>query len=440
MPSSTRTFLLVLAGTVLGATLTVAHTVLATEEQERASAQELPLEQLQTFTDVYSRIKEHYVESVDDKQLLEFAIRGMLNGLDPHSAYLNADEFKELKIGTEGEFGGLGIEVTMEDGFVKVVAPIDGTPAKRAGMKAGDLIVRLDDKPVKGMSLNDAVQIMRGEPGSSIQLTVVREGRDKPFQVKITRAVIEVQSVDSRMLDKDYGYLRISHFQTNTQQSVDEALRKLADESGDGLDGLVLDLRNNPGGVLSAAVSVSDTFLKDGLVVYTEGRIPNSRLSYSARPGDAIDGAPLVVLVNEGSASASEIVAGALQDHKRAVVIGHKTFGKGSVQTIQDLSNGGALKLTTARYYTPDGRSIQAQGIEPDIHTGTFKLTEVGEDGVGPLTEANLSQHLANPNGEDNGTDSADAGSESSGLAANDYELYVALNLLKGLNIFKAER
>jgi carboxyl-terminal processing protease len=433
MPSSTRTFLLVLAGTVLGATLTVAHTVLATDEQESASAQELPLEQLQTFTDVYSRIKEHYVESVDDKQLLEFAIRGMLNGLDPHSAYLNAAEFKELKIGTEGEFGGLGIEVTMEDGFVKVVAPIDGTPAKQAGMQAGDLIVRLDDKPVKGMSLNDAVQIMRGEPGSNIRLTVVREGRDKPFQVQITRAVIEVQSVDSRMLDDGYGYLRISHFQTNTQQAVDEALRKLADESGDGLDGLVLDLRNNPGGVLSAAVSVSDTFLKDGLVVYTEGRIANSRLSYSARPGDALNGAPLVVLVNEGSASASEIVAGALQDHKRAIVIGHRTFGKGSVQTIQDLSNGGALKLTTARYYTPEGRSIQAQGIEPDIHTGTFELTEVTKDDIGPLTEANLSQHLANPNGEANGDKPAD----TSKLAANDYELYVALNLLKGLNIFK---
>ena len=440
MPSSTRTLLLVLAGALLGATLTVAHTVLATRDDGRSVAEELPLEQLRTFTDVYSRIKENYVEPVEDDQLLEYAIRGMLSGLDPHSTYLNQDEFKELKIGTEGEFGGLGIEVTMEDGFVKVVAPIDGTPAKQAGVKAGDLIVRLDDRPVKGMTLNDAVQIMRGEPGTKIKLTIVREGRDQPLQVTITRAVIEVQSVDSRMLEDGYGYLRVSHFQTNTQDALDEALRRLQREAKEGLKGMVLDLRNNPGGVLSAAVSVSDTFLDDGLIVYTEGRVANSRLSYSARPGDALDGAPLVVLVNEGSASASEIVAGALQDHRRGVVIGHKTFGKGSVQTIQDLANGGALKLTTARYYTPDGRSIQAQGIDPDIHTGAFKLTEIGDEGLGPLTEASLSQHLANPDAAP--ADGASEGGEeaANGLATSDYELYVALNLLKGLNILQPRR
>jgi len=434
MSSLTRTFLLVLAGALLGGTLTVAHTVLATREDGSPATESLPLEQLRTFTDVYSRIKEHYVERVEDEKLLEYAIRGMLSGLDPHSAYLDEDEFNELKIGTEGEFGGLGIEVTMEDGFVKVVAPIDGTPAKRAGVKAGDLIVRLDDQPVKGMSLNDAVQIMRGEPGTSIRLTIVREGRDKPLQVSITRDVIEVQSVDSRTLEDGYAYLRVSHFQTNTQEALDQALQKLERETDGGLRGLVLDLRNNPGGVLSAAVSVSDTFLEDGLIVYTEGRIANSRLSYSARPGDAVDGAPIVVLVNEGSASASEIVAGALQDHKRAIVIGNRTFGKGSVQTIQDLANGGALKLTTARYYTPDGRSIQAQGIDPDIQTGTFKLTEVSDDGIGPLTEANLSQHLANPNGSDG---EGDKPATDNGLATDDYELYVALNVLKGLNILR---
>ncbi len=436
MPSSTRTILLVLAGTLLGATLTVAHTVIADRDEDSEAAERLPLEQLRTFTDVYSRIKENYVEEVEDEELLEFAIRGMLSGLDPHSSYLDEDEFNELKIGTEGEFGGLGIEVTMEDGFVKVVAPIDGTPAKQAGVEAGDLIVRLDDQPVKGMTLNDAVQIMRGEPGTKIKLTIVREGRDKPLQVTITRAVIEVQSVDSRMLDENYGYLRVSHFQTNTQEALDKALRNLESEAKDGLSGMVLDLRNNPGGVLSAAVSVSDSFLDDGLIVYTEGRVANSRLSYSARPGDALNGAPLVVLVNEGSASASEIVAGALQDHKRAIVIGHRTFGKGSVQTIQDLSSGGALKLTTARYFTPDGRSIQAQGIEPDIHTGSFKLTSLDESDIGPLTEANLSQHLLNPDGTlGEGQDQGEPGNDK--LATSDYELYVALNLLKGLNILR---
>jgi carboxyl-terminal processing protease len=396
---------------------------------------------------VFTRIKENYVEQIEDDQLLEYAIRGMLSGLDPHSAYLSQEEYKELQIGTQGEFGGLGIEVTMDDGFVKVVAPIDDTPASRAGIQAGDLIVRLDGQPVKGMSLNDAVQIMRGKPGTDIRLTIIREGRDQPLQVKITRAVIEVKSVDSRMLEPGYGYLRISHFQTNTQEAVDSALQELEQKTEDGLQGLVLDLRNNPGGVLSAAVSVSDTFLEQGLVVYTEGRSNDSRLRYSARPGDAIDGAPLVVLVNEGSASASEIVAGALQDHGRAVVVGKKTFGKGSVQTIQDLSAGGALKLTTARYYTPDGRSIQASGIEPDIRTGAYKLTAVSEEEVGPLTEADLAQHLANPEGEGgelggdaDGGDGDGDGDGGQGLTADDYELYVGLNLLKGLNILQARQ
>lgn len=438
MASSTRKLLLVLTGAVLGAALTLGHSVLAQQEEESRSAatEQLPLDQLRTFTDVFTRIKDNYVEEIDDEQLLDYAIRGMLEGLDPHSAYLNEQEFKELQIGTQGEFGGLGIEVTMDDGFVKVVAPIDDTPAKRAGVQAGDLIVRLDDKPVKGMSLNEAVQMMRGEPGSEIKLTIVREGRDQPLQVGITRAVIEVQSVDARMLEPGYGYLRVSHFQTNTQDAVDEALRSLKQDNDGDLKGLVLDLRNNPGGVLSAAVSVSDTFLEGGLVVYTEGRARDSELRYSARPGDAIDGSPLVVLVNEGSASASEIVAGALQDHGRAVVVGNETFGKGSVQTIQDLQTGGALKLTTARYYTPDGRSIQAAGIEPDVRTGAYKLTAVEQGGVGALSEADLAQHLANPEQQQGGEDAEDEGT----LATDDYELYVGLNLLKGLNILQAKR
>jgi carboxyl-terminal processing protease len=439
MPNTTRKLLLVLLGAVIGVTLTLGHAVLA-EDNNGKPAEELPLDQLRTFTDVYSRIKDNYVEEIEDEQLLEYAIEGMLNGLDPHSSYLNQEAFRELQIGTQGEFGGLGIEVTMEDGFVRVVAPIDGTPAARAGVQAGDLIVRLDDKPVKGMTLNDAVQKMRGEPGTDIDLMIVREGRDAPLNITITRDTIEVTSVDSRMLEPGYGYLRVSHFQTNTQEAVDKALRDLRKEAGNGLRGLVLDLRNNPGGVLSAAVSVSDTFLEDGLIVYTEGRVKDSRLRYNARPGDAIDGAPMIVLVNEGSASASEIVAGALQDHERALVVGKQTFGKGSVQTIQDLQNGGALKLTTARYYTPDGRSIQAEGIEPDIATGAYKLTSVDDEGMGALTEADLAQHLTNPNGEGepesaDGEGAEDAAGERD-LATDDYELYVGLNVLKALSIF----
>ena len=433
MAHPTRKLLLVLLGTVIGVTLTLGHAVLA-QNDNRSAAEELPLDQLRTFTDVYSRIKDNYVEEIDDDQLLEYAIEGMLNGLDPHSSYLNEEAFRELKIGTQGEFGGLGIEVTMEDGFVRVVAPIDGTPAARAGIQSGDLIVRLDDKPVKGMTLNDAVQKMRGEPGTDIGLMVVRDGEDKPLKITITRDTIEVTSVDSRMLEPGYGYLRVSHFQTNTQAAVDEAIRGLRDKAGNGLRGLVLDLRNNPGGVLSAAVSVSDTFLEDGLIVYTEGRVKDSKLRYSARPGDAIDGAPMIVLVNQGSASASEIVAGALQDHERALVVGRQSFGKGSVQTIQDLSNGGALKLTTARYYTPDGRSIQAEGIEPDIATGAYKLTSLDDDGVDALTEADLAQHLTNPNGESETAAEEDANGDEA-LATTDYELYVGLNVLKALSI-----
>jgi len=444
MAKATRPILLVVLGVLVGATLTLGQAVIA--ERDKASAvEELPLEQLRTFTDVYARIKDDYVEQVDDQQLLEYAIQGMLNGLDPHSSYLDKREFRELKIGTEGEFGGLGIEVTMEDGFVRVVAPIDNTPAKRAGVEAGDLIVRLNDQSVKGLSLGEAVKRMRGEPGTDIQLTIVRDGRDKPLQLSITRDTIEVKSVDSRMLAPGYGYLRVSHFQANTQPAVDAALNKLNSQRDGGLKGLVLDLRNNPGGVLSAAVSVSDTFLEDGQIVYTKGRVKESKLRYSAEAGDALDGAPLVVLVNEGAASASEIVAGALQDHERALIVGKKTFGKGSVQTIQDLSNGGALKLTTARYFTPDGRSIQAEGIVPDIKTGSYELTASKEEDVGPLAEADLAQHLQNrAQGEDGTSSGAEQDSaHQSGqgdrpgkpLATTDYELYVGLNLLKGLNV-----
>ncbi len=442
MHSRPRTLTLVLLGVVLGGALSIGQGVLATRDDP---AEALPLEDLRTFTDIFTRIKANYVEEIDDKELLEHAIRGMLSGLDPHSAYLSPDQFNELRIGTSGEFGGLGIEVGMEDGFVKVVAPIDDTPAQRAGMQSGDLIIRLDDQPVKGMTLSDAVKVMRGKPGTDIVLTVVRDGEDKPLKVTITRAVIQVSSVKQRMLDDGFGYLRISHFQTKTTQYLLDGIEQLREENGGDLRGLVLDLRNNPGGVLSAAVGVSDAFVEDGLIVYTDGREENAQLSYNASPGDVLDGAPIVVLVNGGSASASEIVAGALQDHQRAVIMGAKTFGKGSVQTIQDLPNGGAVKLTTARYFTPDGRSIQAEGIDPDIEVGRFKVARENgdEDEVAPLTEANLSGHLDNPNGEEVVED-ADSEAQRQGeldkLADEDYPLYQALNLLRGLTILQAQR
>jgi len=415
-------------GAILGITLTLGHSVVGARDN---SSDVLPLDQLRTFSDVFARIKRNYVEDVSDEELLEHAIRGMLSGLDPHSSYLNTEQFQELRIGTSGEFGGLGIEVGMEDGFVKVVSPIDDTPAARAGMESGDLIIRLDDKPVKGMALNDAVKLMRGKPGSDIVLTVVREGEDRPLNITITRAVIQVTSVRNRFLEEGYGYVRVSHFQTKTPSDMIRAIETMQIEGE--LNGLVLDLRNNPGGVLSAAVGISDAFLNDGLIVYTDGREEDSRLRYSASRGDILNGAPIVVLVNGGSASASEIVAGAMQDHGRGVVMGSKTFGKGSVQTIQNLPNGGAVKLTTARYFTPSGRSIQAQGIEPDIVTGDLRVAKRESSGIEPITESSLSGHLTNPEDGEEVEDLETA--ETGNLAEDDYQLNEALNLLKGLTI-----
>jgi len=417
-------------GAVLGISLTLGHSVVGARDN---NGDVLPLEQLRTFSDVFARIKRNYVEDVSDEELLEHAIRGMLSGLDPHSSYLNTEQFQELRIGTSGEFGGLGIEVGMEDGFVKVVSPIDDTPAARAGMETGDLIIRLDDKPVKGLSLNDAVKLMRGKPGSDIVLTVVREGEDRPLKITITRAVIQVTSVRNRFLEEGYGYVRVSHFQTKTPADMIKAIETMQIDGE--LNGLVLDLRNNPGGVLSAAVGISDAFLNDGLIVYTDGREEDSRLRYSASRGDILSGAPLVVLVNGGSASASEIVAGAMQDHGRGVVMGSKTFGKGSVQTIQNLPNGGAVKLTTARYYTPSGRSIQAQGIEPDIVTGDLRVAKRENSGIEPITESSLSGHLSNPDDEEATATDAVESDETGNLAEDDYQLNEALNLLKGLTI-----
>lgn len=302
---------LITSGVILGVTLVFGQMVFAEKDVVKP---DLPLEDLRTFSEIFGRIKSSYVEPVEDKQLIENAIRGMLSGLDPHSTYLNLEDFQELREGTSGQFGGLGIEVSMEDGFVKVVAPIDDTPAAKAGIKAGDLIIRLDDTPVKGMTLNDAVDIMRGEPGSKLLLTIIREGADKPLKVELTRAIIKVKSVKSKMLEPGYGYVRITTFQSRTGAGLREAISKLKEENGGKLNGLVLDLRNNPGGVLEAAVDVSDAFITKGMIVYTEGRIADSDQKFHATPDDLLKGAPLIVLVNGGSASASEIVAGALQD------------------------------------------------------------------------------------------------------------------------------
>lgn len=434
MKSSFGYSLVLGAGIFVGVTLSVGTSVLAERDTVNYAAATLPLEDLRTFSEVFGKVKQDYVEEVEDKTLLEGAIRGMLAGLDPHSAYLDQEEFKELQVGTTGQFGGLGIEVSMEDGFVKVVAPIDDTPAQKAGMKAGDLIIRLDETPVKGLSLNEAVKMMRGKPGTDIVLTVVRKGEDAPLTFTITRDIIKVKSVKSRTLDKGFGYVRITSFQTKTGEQMRQAVSELRKEHGGELNGLVLDLRNNPGGVLGAAVSVSDAFLQKGLVVYTEGRADDAELKFNATPDDILNGAPIVVLVNEGSASASEIVAGALQDHKRALIMGSRTFGKGSVQTIFPMSNQTAVKITTARYYTPSGRSIQAEGIVPDITVDPLKVEKVERNGS-YLREADLSGHLENGNTKKQDEQQAQEGEES--LASKDYALNEALNLLKGIYILQ---
>jgi len=392
----------------------------------------LPLEELRTFAEVMDRIKAAYVEPVDDKTLLENAIKGMLSNLDPHSAYLGPEDFAELQESTSGEFGGLGIEVGTEDGNIKIVSPIDDTPASKAGIQAGDFIVKINGQPTRGLSMTEAVDKMRGKIGQKITLTLVRSG-GTPFDVTLTRANIQVKSVKAQLLEDGYGYIRITQFQVKTGEEVASALSKLRRENGNKrLKGIILDLRNNPGGVLQSAVEVVDHFITKGLIVYTKGRIANSELRFSATGKDLSEGVPLVVLINGGSASASEIVAGALQDQKRGVVMGTTSFGKGSVQTVLPLNNDRALKITTALYFTPNGRSIQAQGIVPDIEVSRAKITR--EQDTEYYKEADLQGHLGNGNG------GADRPTGSSPKAKpmpqdDDFQLSQALSLLKGLSI-----
>ena len=467
MKNRIRSLSLIGFGVLFGLLVSLNFSVFA---DKNADPKNLPIEDLRIFAEVFGKIKADYVEDVDDKKLLNEALNGMLGGLDPHSTFLDQDHFKEMQQGTAGEFGGLGIEVGMEDGFVKVISPIEDTPAFKAGLKSGDLIIKLDDKSVKGMSLNDAVKIMRGKPGSSIDVQVLRKEQGAaPFTVKITRAQIKSQSVKSKLIEENYGYLRVTQFQERTGEDVAKSINKLFEENKKPLDGLILDLRNNPGGLLNAAVAVSAAFIPEGeLVVYTEGRAKDSKMHLTAIPENFvrdpkknyikklpadIQNTPLVVLVNNGSASASEIVAGALQDHKRALIVGTKSFGKGSVQSILPMNNGTAIKLTTARYFTPKGRSIQAKGIDPDI---------IVEDGLSGLMsrEADLTNRLSNPEEQkvtsENSKDAEDKDAAAKPAAktddgaealknfkpvefgtADDNQFTEALNILKGVEKFK---
>ena len=430
--------LALLAGVVLGGGVTLTHSVLA----EKAKPDAIPMKDLQTFVEILNRVKTDYVEPVSDETLLEDAVRGMLAGLDPHSSYLDKEEFSEMSVQTSGKFGGLGIEVQQANGFVRVISPIDDTPASRAGVQAGDLIVKIDDTPVKGMNLTDAVKKMRGEPGSKITLTLVRDGTPDPIVLEMKRDIINVSSVRSRMLEPGLAYMRISTFTTSTGKSLSEEFKKLKKQAGGPLKGMVLDLRNNPGGVLNAAVEVSDDFMEKGTIVSIKGRVADANREYGANPGDLLDGKPLVVLVNGGSASASEIVAGALQDSKRALLIGAKTFGKGSVQTILPLQNESAIKLTTARYYTPSGRSIQAEGITPDIPIRPVKVSKADTGPADGIGEADLQGRLDNDKKRVETPEEAEARKKvtesEQALAESDYALYEAMNVLKGMIIVGA--
>jgi carboxyl-terminal processing protease len=386
--------------------------------------------QVKLFGDVFERVRADYVEEVSDQELIESAIRGMLASLDPHSSYLDPKSFQDMRVQTKGEFGGLGIEVTMENGLVKVVSPIDDTPAFRAGVQAGDLISHLDGEPVLGLTLAEAVEKMRGPVNTDLVLTLRRPNRE-PFDVTITRDVITVQSVRSRLED-DVGYLRITAFNEQTSPGLDEAVEQLTEQAGGSLKGFVLDLRNNPGGLLDQAIAVSDAFLNAGEIVSTRGRHPDDAQRYNAREGDLANGLPIIVLINGGSASASEIVAGALQDHGRAIIMGTRSFGKGSVQTIIPLSGSGAMRLTTSRYYTPSGTSIQATGIEPDIEVQQARLEPI--DSVVSRREEDLRGALTNEKSEDIDSTKDSAADEEE---IEDYQLSRAIDLLQGLSLFQ---
>ncbi|CEK09691.1 S41 family peptidase [Legionella hackeliae] len=423
---------------------TAAADTSSSTSEDTTTTKKIPMEDVQRFSNAIGQIKKYYVKPVDDKELFDNAIRGMLNGLDPHSTYLDEDAFKELQTSTSGEFGGLGIEVTMEDGVVKVVTPLVDTPAFKAGIKAGDYIIKLGNRSVQGISLKEAVDLMRGKEGTTLDLTILRKGESKPLVFSLIREKILIKSVKSKLLDDGYGYVRLTQFQAMTGEDMEKAIAQLKQEAGGPLKGLILDLRNNPGGLLDSAIQVSDAFLDPGkngkpeLIVYTQGRLPGSKFTALANPGDILDNAPLVVLINNGSASASEIVAGALKDNKRAIILGTQSFGKGSVQTVLPLDEKRGIKLTTALYYTPSGTSIQAKGITPDIVVEEISVPKSDNktDAFAGFSEADLSGHLLNKN-EGVEPKNPTASKDDATLLHEDYQLYAALTILKGLAVAK---
>ena len=463
MRTKLEKFTLILGGALIGILISINLPVFA----DKVKSSTLPIDELRTFAEVFGRIKADYVEPIEDKKLINEALNGMLSGLDPHSTFLDLDHFKDLEMGTSGEFGGLGIEVGMQDGFVLVISPIEDTPAYKAGLKSGDLIMKLDSTGVKGLTLNEAVKLMRGKAGTSIKLQVLRKGLNSPFDLKVTRAKIVTKSVKAKLVEPNYAYIRVTQFQERTGEDLAKSLKKLRAENKFAFNGIILDMRNNPGGLLNSSVAVSAAFLKEGdLVVYTEGRAPDSKMNLTTSPENFvrnnpeknnflkdlpadIKDTPMVVLINNGSASASEIVAGALQDHKRALIVGTRSFGKGSVQSIMPMNNGTAIKLTTARYFTPNGRSIQGKGIVPDI---------VVEDGLSAIAvrESDLNNILSNP--EDDEKKLKDAPEKpakvksvptSDGQEAlrnfkpiklggkDDKQFLEALNILKGIDLYQ---
>ncbi len=405
-------------------------------EANHSQTPPLPLKDLRLFTLIFDHIRRSYVEPISDQQLLENAIKGMLGEMDPHSAYLDASSFEQLQESTQGEFTGVGIEMGKENGFIKVISPIDDSPAQKAGIQSGDLIIKINQETIQGLSINEVSDKIRGEAGSAITLTVIREDVDKPMDITVVRGTIKSISVRHRVIEDNIGYIRIAQFQKSTGKDFSSAIAKLYKKESD-LSGIIIDLRNNPGGILQESIKVVDSLIHTGTVVSTKGRLDNSNAVYTAKEGDETNGLPIVVLVNGGSASASEIVAGALQDHKRAVIMGTKTFGKGSVQTILPVSDNKGIKLTTARYFTPDGRSIQAQGITPDIVVKPATITTISTETT--ISEASLGKHLKNtdqssPKSTDHQED------EKSSDTITDNQLFEAINLLKGLAILNTQR
>ena len=428
---------LILLSSLVQATEPTSQSSSADQEPAVDQDQRLPLRELRLFTQVFEQIRQGYVEEVSDTQLLENAIAGLLTELDPHSVYLNEESYDDLEENSSGEYGGLGLEVSTQEGVIRVVSPIDGSPAAKAGIQAGDLIVKMNNNPVRGMSLQKAIEKMRGEKGTSIKLTVFREGEDDTIDIDVVRDIIQVSAVRNRLLESAYGYVRVAQFQRNSGRDFVAALQELKQQSDEDspLKGLVIDLRNNPGGLVPASVEIADALLDSGTIVYTEGRLPSANQSFEATQGDLLEGLPVVVLINGGSASASEIVAGALQDHGRAAVLGTQSFGKGSVQTVVPLGDGRAVKLTTARYFTPKGRSIQAEGIVPDI---IVERAEIRPYNLRQrLRESDLEGHLETLDGED-ASASADSGKTQEDLSA-DNQLYEAVNLLKGFYLLSAK-